>query len=166
MRAQCGQVNAWHWAHVSGADCHAWAEPETQWHRAYKRTVPPGQREVRIGSHRADLVSRDGFVVELQHSSLPVEDIQARELHYRKMVWLFDARDAYCHDRLLVRVKPGTDYVTFRWKQPRRSIVFCRKRVLLDLGRGLVISVRKIYPGPPSAAGGTCWRRSTSGAGC
>lgn len=154
VRARCGQVNAWHWAHVSGVDCDTWAEPETEWHRAYKRTVPLGQREVRMGSHRADLVSHDGFVVELQHSSLPAEDIQAREQHYQKMVWLFDARDAYYRGRLMVRTKPGTDYVTFRWKQPRRSIALCRKRVLLDLGLGLVLSIRKIYPGPPFSGWG------------
>jgi competence protein CoiA len=154
VRARCGQVNAWHWAHVSGADCDTWAEPETEWHRAYKRTVPLGQREVRMGSHRADLVSHDGFVVELQHSSLPAEDIQAREQHYQRMVWLFDARDAYYRRRLLVRAKPNTDYVTFRWKQPRRSIVLCHKRVLLDLGLGLVLSIRKIYPGPPFSGWG------------
>lgn len=154
VRARCGQVNAWHWAHVSGGECDAWAEPETEWHCAYKRTVPPAQREVTMGAHRADLVSHDGFVVELQHSSLPVEDIQAREKHYGKMLWLFDAREAYYRRRLLLRARPGTDYVTFRWKQPRRSVAFCEKRVLLDLGLGLILSVRKVHPGPPFAGWG------------
>jgi hypothetical protein len=89
-----------------------------------------------------------------ERNHLAADDIQAREQRYKKMVWLFDAREAYHHNRLLVRSKPGKQHVTFRWKQPRQSIVCRRKRVLLDLGLGLVLSVRKIYPGPPFSGWG------------
>lgn len=153
--ARCGQVNAWHWAHVAGHDCDSWAEPSTDWHRAYQRMVPRERCEVRMGDHRADLVGMDGFVVELQHSSIAVQEIAEREAHYgKKMMWLFDARAAFLKGRLGLRRGNKDDYVNFRWRQPRRSIVACERRVLLDLGEGLVLSIRKLYPGPPCAGWG------------
>ncbi|WP_107081617.1 competence protein CoiA family protein [Streptomyces sp. SBT349] len=164
IRARCGQVNIWHWAHVSGGDCDSWSEPETDWHRAYQRIVPADRREVPMGTHRADLVSANGAVVELQHSSLS-DEIAAREAHYGAMNWLFDAREAYWSNRLILR--PGRDdsYVSFRWKQPRRSITYCARPVLLDLGQGQVLHVKKIYAGPPCGGWATSTRPWTSGDG-
>jgi competence protein CoiA len=153
VRARCGQVNVWHWAHLQGGDCDTWAEPETEWHRAYKLIVPRERREVSRGRHRADMVNRYGAVLELQHSTLSVDDIAARERHYgSQMRWLFDARTAYWKERITLRHKQtdeGGNYVTFRWKHARRSITSCTRPVFLDLGQGLILRVKKTYPGPP-----------------
>jgi len=149
--AKCGQVNAWHWAHTADADCDPWAERLTDWHRAYQCVVPPQQCEVVIGQHRADIVAASRHVVELQHSTISVDDIRARENHYgARMVWLFDARTAYESGRLSIRRgKKSDDYVGFRWKQPRRSLLACRRLRLLDLGEGLVLKIGKISDMPP-----------------
>jgi competence protein CoiA len=152
--ARCGQVNAWHWAHQTGGDCDVWSEPTTDWHRAYQRVVPPERCEVRYGQHRADLVSPDGLVLELQHSSISAADIAAREAHYDRMMWLFDARKAYGEQRLTLRRGNNDSYVTFRWKQARRSVLSCSRPVMLDLGTGLVLLTRKLYAGPPFAGWG------------
>lgn len=46
--------------------------------------------EVSRGEHRADIVAKDGAVIELQHSPISVDEILARERFYGKMLWLID----------------------------------------------------------------------------
>ena len=156
--AKCGRIVAWHWAHVAGRDCDSWSEPVTAWHLAWQAHAPSGRREVVMGPHRADIVAPDGSVVEIQHSSIVAAEITAREAHYgRAMTWLFDAREAYAAGRLHVRttIEPRSDgYVTFRWKQPRKSLAVCRARVFLDLDPEMLLLVGKIHPGPPSGGWG------------
>lgn len=65
------------------------------------------------------------------------------------MVWLFDARRAYETQRLTLRRGNSADYVSFRWKHLRRSVLSCNRTVLLDLGEGLLLRIKKLYPGPP-----------------
>lgn len=157
LQAKCGQIVAWHWAHVAADDCDPWSEPDTVWHRTWQDVVPPHQREVVIGNHRADIVAANGTVVELQHSSLPTAEIQARESHYGRMVWIFDATEAYDDDRIWLRPRDG--YVTFRWKHPRKSIALCHQYVLLDLGDKL-LHVKRIYPNAPCGGWGRLVDRS------
>ena len=148
--AKCGQVNTWHWAHRADQDCDPWTEPLTDWHRAYQRVVPAERCEVVFGKHRADVVAATGQILELQHSTISVEDIAKREAHYGPgMVWLFDARRAYETQRLTLRRGNTQDYVSFQWKHPRRSVLSCDRTVLLDLGEGLLLRIKKLYPGPP-----------------
>jgi competence CoiA-like predicted nuclease len=123
---------AWHWAHRSREDCDTWAEPDSAWHRSWQSIVPPAQREVIIGKHRADIVNSKGHIVELQHSSISPGEIREREDYYGQMSWIFDATEAYADDRLEIFLKH--DHVTFRWKHPRKSLVACRAPVFLDLG--------------------------------
>jgi hypothetical protein len=33
LKARCGQIVTWHWAHLAREDCDPWAEPDTVWHR-------------------------------------------------------------------------------------------------------------------------------------
>lgn len=93
VRAKCGKVVTWHWAHVE-RECDHFSEPMTAWHKAWQETVPENCREVVIGPHRADILSPLGVVVELQHSSISVDEIREREEFYGQMVWVFDVRDA------------------------------------------------------------------------
>lgn len=102
--AKCGKINVWHLAHVVGSDCDTWSEPLTGWHPAYQRLFPPERCEVRIGDHRADVLSASSCVIELQHSGISVDNISARETHYgKRMLWIFDAREAYRSDRIRFR---------------------------------------------------------------
>src|SRR4029077_19261118 len=99
--------------------------------------------EVIIGNHRADIVTRDGAVVELQHSTISPQEIAEREAHYGRMWWIFDATAPSLAGRLELRPRDG--YYTFRWKHPRTSISWCERPVLLDLDGEHLLSVRKIY---------------------
>jgi competence protein CoiA len=152
LKAKCGAIVSWRWSHLAREDCDPWAEPDTAWHRAWQQLVAPHQREVVIGCHRADIVAADGVVVELQHSSLPVDQIRERERFYRRMVWIFDAREAHDEERLDLR--PKRDHVTFRWKHPRKSIAACRRPVLLDFGKQL-LRLRRIHMEAPCGGWGT-----------
>lgn len=80
-------------------DCNASGyEPETEWHQQWKTRIAdndPNRMEVVFTPHRADALSADGWVVELQHSTISQEDIAAREAFYPKvtpgLIWLTDS---------------------------------------------------------------------------
>lgn len=161
-----GTINAWHWAHVARTDCDPWSEPDSTWHRAWQQSVPLDRREVTIGAHRADMVTDDGIVVEVQHSNLNPAEIAEREHHYRRMVWIFDATEAatpvpdyygFPEAQLDIRT-PGTNpdptYRTFRWKHARKSLAHCTKPVWLDIGNDQVLLLGRIHVGPPCGGWG------------
>lgn len=144
VRAQCGDVYAWHWAHVAGEDCDAWSEPETAWHAGWKAAAPLDRQEVTMGAHRADVVAGDGVVCELQHSPISSRDIAARESHYGEdMRWLFDATGKG------LELEPMDFPAAHRWKahRPHRwpGIGLTTRRVMLDFGPDVgVLSCEKI----------------------
>jgi hypothetical protein len=116
-----------------------------------------------IGAHRADVIASDGRVVELQHSSISPAEITERENFYGPgMVWLFDAIEATEDDRLLLRRQPGyrtrkhhgTGY-SFRWKHARKTITWCSRPVLIDVGDDEVLWLMKMGSEPP--VGGYGW---------
>lgn len=137
VRSKCGEIITWHFAHHSLEDCDTWSEPESDWHRDWKLHVPAERREVVIGNHRADIVTANGTVVELQHSYIKPSEIFEREQHYGRMAWIFDLTD--CADRFHIRQPGRRDLqhhgrVTFRWSRPRRHIAYTTLRAYLDLG--------------------------------
>jgi hypothetical protein len=127
--AKCGALKIWHWAHV-GDDCDPWHEPESAWHLGWKNEAPSAQCEVVIGQHRADIVGKDGTVVELQHSAIPPADIAARERFYGRMIWLFDA--APFAENVSLRIRGS--YTTFRWRWPRKTHGEITRPLFWDFG--------------------------------
>ncbi len=138
LRAKCGEIVTWHWAHIAGTDCDPWAEHETDWHLEWKRHCP--QTEVVFARnacvHRADGVTQTGVVVEFQHSPISVSDIAEREAFYGRMIWLFDVREPFTRGRLAVWKKNGRKWL--EWKHHRSSIDECKKLVYLDTGVSIV----------------------------
>jgi competence protein CoiA len=159
--AKCGRIVVWHWAHHTRPECDEWAESDSEWHRSWQTVVPAERREVIMGRHRADIVTTQGLVVEVQHSNLSVDEIAEREFYYSRMVWIFDAREAVRQERLDLRTKQGSapNYRTFRWKHPRKSIAACRAQVWLDLGNDLLLKLGRIYPKAPCGGYGTLHRQ-------
>jgi hypothetical protein len=112
-----------------------------------------------MGPHRADVVADDGTVVELQHSPISLQEIRAREDFYGhdSMIWVFDAIEPARSGRLDLRARCGQGgkrYTSFRWRHPRKSVAACRARVLLDLGGGRLLDLRKLYPAAPCGGWG------------
>jgi competence protein CoiA len=95
--AKCGEVRVWHWAHWKKRDCDRWSEPETEWHRAWKNHFPENWQEISHPTengetHRADVKTESGVVLEFQHSFLPRDEQESRENFYPKMVWVVNGR--------------------------------------------------------------------------
>lgn len=98
---KCGKIKIHHWAHKTSQNCDPWWENETEWHRKWKEHFPEDFQEyLMIDSntgekHIADIRTNKGFVIEFQHSSIKYEERQAREIFYKNMVWVVDAKKYY-----------------------------------------------------------------------
>lgn len=136
---KCGRIVAWHWAHKA-KDCDAWSEGESAWHLGWKMLAPHERCEVVRGPHRADIVGLGGGVVELQHSAISVDEILERERFYGKMVWLFDASEF----RKNLSLRARGDFISFRWRWPRKSLLAVTKPLFFDFGDGHLLEVRKL----------------------
>jgi competence protein CoiA len=149
MIAKCGEIKIWHWSHIGGTDCDDWHEPMTQWHIDWQSNFTFDLQEVVMSKgdqvHRADVrLLPSKIVVEFQHSPISTDDIKARELFYQKMIWVFDASEAYASGRF--RVNREKDFDTFTWKQSKKSISVCTRNVVFDIGNDEVFTVSKLYP--------------------
>lgn len=134
--AKCGSIYTWHWSHVA-ADCDPWSEPETEWHKGWKDRFPPECREVVIGPHRADVLTKSGIVIEFQHSPISVDEILEREDFYgKKMVWLLDG--SVFKENMELRVF-GT--LGFTWSHPRRCWWASQQPLFIDFS-GRLFKVR------------------------
>lgn len=147
--AKCGSIAAHHWAHKSISQCDTWHEPITDWHISWQDLASPENREVVIidpvsnVKHRADMRTCQGRVIEVQHSPISEQQISEREQFYGPtMIWIFDAREAFQKKRIKftkrIQNPDGSQYVVFRWKHPRKSLVVCERRVFLDLGESII----------------------------
>ena len=139
-----------HWAHLTKKECDEWMENEGEWHLGWKKKcnmLPWIDVEVEKFIkkenvwHFADIYSESRGVIELQHSSISVEDIQAREQFYGKMIWLFDCRDAHNEERLCIR-EMSYGY-NFTWKHPKKTIGYANKPVFFDLGDNRILQIKK-----------------------
>lgn len=95
---RCPSIIIPHWVHHAGSECvHAGKTgPETDWHKNWKWTVPERYREVSIRRdgklRRADIRAATKTVIELQHSDIATNEVEAREDFYGKnMFWMFDS---------------------------------------------------------------------------
>ena len=152
LTAKCGRILAHHWAHRCG-DCDSWAEPDHRWHLDWQSYSPPERTEVTLGAHRADIITPDGRVVEVQHSSISVDEIRERERYYGAMAWIFDARKLYSAGRLLLY--PRSEWVGFRWKHPHKSIAACTAPAFLDLDGERLFKIGRMRLDTPCRGWGT-----------
>lgn len=129
--AKCGSINRWHWSHWGDTDCDPWSEHEGPWHLAWKDYFAPSEREIVIGPHRADIRTKAGRVIELQHSPISAEEIREREEFYgRAMVWILDASEFIQN----FDFREKGDYYSFRWKWPRKTWAVAKRPIFLDPG--------------------------------
>lgn len=142
VMAKCGSIVTWHWAHETN-ECDPWFEPESEWHIRWKQQFPPEWQEVIVGKHRAD-IKTPKLVIELQASCISPEEIEARERHYRSMLWLLRGDDFA--DNFSLRKHDG--YLSFRWKWPRKSWWAAKMPIVIDFQDGM-IKVKKLYGNIP-----------------
>lgn len=99
LYAVIGPSKISHWRHQAG-DCDSWSEGEGEWHLGWKSLFPVDLCEVSLtndngDNHRADvcvrLPSDLSLVLELQHSSISLDEMLKREAFYKargRMFWL------------------------------------------------------------------------------
>ena len=138
--AKCGDIISWHWAHRTGTDCELWGEHESAWHLWWKSQWPKQFVEVPVvrngKRHRADIRTPDGKVVELQHSFISTEEMHERETFYGDMVWVFDENEKFNMGNMEFVERFSTIHGTYyhhHWKHPRKSLLYARKPVYIDL---------------------------------
>jgi len=152
--ARCGDINIWHWAHVSGEDCDSWSEGETEWHRDWKNIFAAECQEVTIKRHYGNLI--DGFttvthradvyfkntVIEFQNSPIDSDTIKKREEFYGKMIWVINAETIYDH----FYIKEKDDYYTFKWSWVRKAWLSAKKPIIMDFGENYYqFIIKKLY---------------------
>lgn len=144
--SKCGDIVAWHWAHERGADCDSWYEPESGWHYGWKMEYLDAGHDVEVymhsssGGHRADVRTKAGTVVELQHSKLSTGAISERERFYGRMVWLYDA-SPFVKRLTMWRRHEERSTVEIDWRRPILSMAAHRAPIFLDID-GTIVHIR------------------------
>jgi hypothetical protein len=128
--AVCGRQVTHHWRHESGDDCDSWSEHLGPWHLSWQAIVNQSATEVWFGPHRADIIGNGNVVVELQHSPINHDEINAREAFYGNMVWVFDATHRFGSAQ-------SGDIGFFSFGRTKH-IAACTKPVFLDFGDYIV----------------------------
>ena len=94
--SKCGPIKVKHWAHKSQCECDHWWENETEWHRSWKNNFPNECQEIRQKAidgewHIADVKTKEGHILEFQHSFLKPEEREARNNFYgSNLAWIVD----------------------------------------------------------------------------
>ena len=112
--ARCGDIKINHWAHKGNRNCDPWWENETDWHRSWKNKFSIEWQEVvhydKNGEkHIADLKTNNDWIIEFQHSYLKPEERRARNIFYKKLIWVVDGtRRKRDRDQLIKALNYGT----------------------------------------------------------
>lgn len=110
-----------HWSHIAKNNCDSWHEPITLWHLRWQNYFPEELREVRVidkvnaKSHRADIRLKNGLVIEVQNSSIDIQEIMAREKVYgdKNMIWILNG------DTLTKKCR-----ITYQFNRKRHALYF------------------------------------------
>lgn len=143
VHSKCGEINIWHWAHISIENCDSWHEPETQWHLDWKDRFGEEFSEISIiqgdERHIADVKTKNGIVIEFQNSAITPDTIKERELFYGgKMIWVINGEhfkenfrfwDNEYLDEWIIHINEEKDF-------PKRE-VFPERRALVVYSSGI-----------------------------
>lgn len=103
-----------------------------EWHKDWQSYSPPSHVEVykRVDGvcHIADMIDKNGNVVEFQHSNIGTEDVQSRELTYGNMYWVIDATKSS-----FIQLSDGKILV----KESDSWWRLLNKSIILDIGKGV-----------------------------
>lgn len=128
VKARCGEVNQWHWAHTIDSNCEFNKESETEWHRSWKENFADEYQEIFMEKHIAD-ININGFVVEFQNSTISKKDISERESFYDNMIWVINGLN-FCKNLVLWK---GKRLCFFKWKWASKAWMNCKKPLFVDM---------------------------------
>lgn len=127
--SKCGLIKVWHWSHKSISECDNWSEPESEWHLQWKNEFPKECQEFIMGKHRADIRTKDRYIIELQNSPISSEKIIERENYYKRMIWLLNGEKLFGG----LELRKKGDIFTFRFKSPTKSWEYASKPLYIHL---------------------------------
>lgn len=115
--SKCGEINIWHWSHFKDENCETWSEPESFWHKHWKMTFGKDNSEIVIEKdgkkHRADILTNERVVIELQNSPIKSSVIKAREDFYGcRMLWVINGLDF--KENFIVTTNKRLDYTSIQ----------------------------------------------------
>jgi len=162
-----GEINIHHFAHVKNSNCDPWYDAMSEWHRRWQSIFPKENQEVILSNeyskHISDVCLKD-TVIEFQHSSIPLKDLNERNEFYlstrKHLVWVVDCfgkdisivtndtryiyRDQINAEARLTITKP----IPLTWKYRRRTYDELYKtpnvKLYLHINEYHIIEVTKI----------------------
>lgn len=160
VHSKCGEINEWHWAHYKRQNCDLWYESESNWHLDWKMTFGKDCAEQVIKKngevHRADVLTKQDVVIELQNSPIRKGVISEREEFYgERMLWLING--SHFKSNFLIYDLEGifNKWVSvhnqsrstegrkgFQWSYARRSWAEVKRPVFIDFGADTLFWVR------------------------
>ena len=145
-----GRHNIWHFAlhHTETQyDCDqpTYKCNKGEWHINWQSYSPPSHLEIykkykkTDGTnvcHIADMIDKNGNIVEFQHSNINLDNIKSREECYDKMYWVVDATDS---DYILL------DNGNILIKEYKNWWSDITKPIFFDIGSGIGFLIRRLY---------------------
>jgi len=104
---KCGDIKIWHWAHKHESNCWYSAHPMTLFHLAWQDLALKQGYDVEVNFkddsgkiiHRADILTKDNRIIEIQHSDISSKEmIQRSEFYKSKQLpvdWIIDDNKRY-----------------------------------------------------------------------
>ena len=137
-----GEIKKWHYAHKGIVDC-IFNQGKSEFHLWWQNRINKDALEVRIQNdkvkHIADIMNKDGLVIEIQHSIMSPGTIKERESFYDTMIWIFDITT---HNVDIV--KKYKDLVVLKINRGNLYFSEANKTHFLDMGfQGLFEVLRK-----------------------
>lgn len=160
--SKCGEINVWHWAHLGEKSCDNWFEPESVWHKDWKKMFGKELSEVIITKngkkHIADIFTKDDIVIELQNSPISRSTIYERETFYgERMLWIINGENfknnfkvipenrfygvsqGFVHKSTGQLLKKGEKL--FSWKWSYKSWEQSERPIFIDFGEESLIRI-------------------------
>jgi competence protein CoiA len=142
VRSKCGSIKVHHWAHVERAsDCDPWWEPESLWHREFKKLFEPSRLEVSFNGHRADVLTPNNLVIELQSSPISSQVIAERETCYNNMIWVLNGEKFWESIFLYEKLNSDSAIWKFKWKRLKKSWGSATRPVFIHLGSKRIVEI-------------------------
>jgi competence CoiA-like predicted nuclease len=146
--SRVGKINIPHWAHIKTSNCNSFdKESKTKWH--YENQIYFKEQGFLIEQtiykndifKIADVWIDNHFAIEFQHSPISVEEIEKRENHYGKVIWVFDINKIYYEDRF------DYDKNSYTWRNPKESIYYCNQPIFLNFNKKYIhiTSIKKQF---------------------
>jgi hypothetical protein len=138
--AKKGEKKTHHYSHKNDAcECdRRMGEFHIWWQKRVKDNYLEKRYNVDGKLHIADIVNKNGTVIEIQKSKIPPKIIREREEFYGDMIWVFDCT---CIDIHIIKQKK--DVMLFEWVKGTRYLLEAKKPSFLDFGKRGVVELIK-----------------------